>query len=340
MPGMNNKPILLFSIDQGFGNGVGAIGDLEIVSNMVNAISPLKEKYRVAVLLNPMLKDKVKLEGILDKLKSVQMPFVFDVYSSDSYTLGFNCPANDPYDPSHGQSISMEQLKAYKEKYRELLVGLRFMEIFGQDYTVRATKTTNPEWKRSNDKIPDDNFFRADLVEQYIKFCAENRMFLQWADFGWGEYAPWDKEVPEYEIVVGKLLKKYPGVVTVTYNNNEPEEASLGRLDTWQIAVQKFVDKGADGFGLSNQSWLRNHHHMETSPQEIIDWTKSAIDKGCSLIQFEPVWYFFNLPVGSFELNTAIDESQRADLGKAKESLLKLEAFLMNYQLKKNASGK
>ena len=42
-----------------------------------------------------------------------------------------------------------------------------------------------------------------------------------------------------------RLLGEFPGVVIVTYANNEPEEKSLPRLGNWERAVEGFVADGA-----------------------------------------------------------------------------------------------
>jgi hypothetical protein len=326
------KTRLIFSIDQGFGNGIVANGNVEALNRMVTALEPLRVKYEVSVLLNPMIQDKQRLKLMLDALVAQKMPFVFDVYSSDSFTLGANGPANAPFDSSHGQSISVEQLAAFKESYDASLVGLRFMEIFGQDFGIRAMKTTNPELKRPGDKLPVDTFFRSDLAEGFIRFAKEHAMFVQWADFGWMPFSPWDKEMPNYTEQVKALLRMYPGVVTVTYNNNEPNEASIPRLSTWHTAVESFPKNGAAGYGLSNQSWLHNFTYMDTKPEEIIAWTQSALDKNCRLIQFEPAWYFFNLPAGTFELGDCKEVPAGTQSGEARQSLKRLITFLLSVQ--------
>jgi hypothetical protein len=323
---------LLFSIDQGFGNGIVANGNVEALNRMVTALEPLRAKYEVSVLLNPMIQDKQCLKLMLDALVARRMPFVFDVYSSDSFTLGANGPANAPFDSSHGLSISVEQLAAFKESYGASLVGLRFMEIFGQDYGIRAMKTTNPELKRPGDKLPADTFFRSDLAEGFIRFAKEHAMFVQWADFGWMPFSPWDKEMPNYTEQVKALLRQHAGVVTVTYNNNEPNEASVPRISTWHTAVETFPKDGAAGYGLSNQSWLHNFTYMDTKPEEIIAWTQSALDENCRLIQFEPAWYFFNLPAGTFELGDSNQVPAGTQPGEARESLKLLIGFLISVQ--------
>ncbi|MCX6850614.1 MAG: hypothetical protein NTY98_16965 [Verrucomicrobia bacterium] len=330
------KARLIFSIDQGFGNGVVANANLEALTKMVQALEPLRISYEVSVLLNPMIKDKQRLKLMLDTLVAQKMPFVFDVYSSDTFTLGANGPANAPFDSSHGQSISVDQLAAFKASYAASLVGLRFMEIFGQDYGIRAMKTTNPELKRPGDKLPGDNFFRPDLAEGFIRFAGQHAMFVQWADFGWMPFSPWDSEMPKYTEQVKALLRKHPGVVTVTYNNNEPNEASLPRLGTWHTAVEQFSKQGAAGFGLSNQSWLHNFTYMDTKPAEIIAWTRSALDNKCRLIQFEPAWYFFNLPPATFGHGDSTHVPSGTMPGEAKESLKQLIAFLLAAQSSTN----
>jgi hypothetical protein len=324
------KTHLIFSIDQGFGNGVVANGEVKALMRMVQALEPLRERYDVSVLLNPMIKDKVRLTLALETLVKLKMAFVLDVISSDSFTLGANGPANAPFDSSHGLSISVEQLAELKTTYGASLVGLRFMEIFGQDYGIRAMKTTNPELKRPGDKLPADTFFRPDLAEGFIRFAKEHAMFVQWADFGWMPFSPWDKEMPNYTDQVKALLRLHPGVVTVTYNNNEPNEASILRLNTWHTAVESFPKDGAAGYGLSNQSWLHNFTYMDTKPEEIIAWTQSALDKNCRLIQFEPAWYFFNLPAGTFELGDSNQVADGKKPGEATESLKQLSVFLLS----------
>jgi hypothetical protein len=67
---------------------------------------------------------------------------------------------------------------------------------------------------------------------------------------------------------------------------------------------------------------------MDTEPEEIIAWTQSALDKNCRLIQFEPAWYFFNLPAGTFELGDSNQVPAGPQPGEAKESLKQLMGFL------------
>ena len=109
-------------------------------------------------------------------------------------------------------------------------------------------------WTRHANKLPADTFFRPDLAEGFIRFAKEHAMFLQWADFDWMPFSPWDKETPNYTEQVKALLRQHPGIVTVIYNNNDPNEGSIPRLSTWHTAVAHFPKDGAAGYGLSNQS--------------------------------------------------------------------------------------
>ena len=64
------KTQLIFSIDQGFGNGVVANGDVEAITRMVQALEPIRDRYDVSVLLNPMIKDKQRLARATIKWQS------------------------------------------------------------------------------------------------------------------------------------------------------------------------------------------------------------------------------------------------------------------------------
>jgi len=321
---------LVFSIDQGFGNGVIVQDDQEALARMVDALEPLKAKYNVCVVLNPMVKDRKKLGRTLDTLQSRGMGFVFDVYSSDSQTLGSCTEFNAPHDPEHAVSISIKDLAAYKKRYGKFLAGLRCFEVLAQDFTVRAAKTTNPEWLRPCTKIPKDNVFQPKIAERYIRFAKENGIWLQWSEWHWFEFASWDAPIQGYEKTLASLMKKYPGVVIPTYANNEPNSNSSGRIENWDKSVSKFLNSGAVSFGLSNQSWMSSSE-MECPPEDIILWTKSALNKGGRLIQFEPAWYFFKLPRGSFEAHDYKSDAEWNNAGEARQALTKLIDFLVSY---------
>lgn len=319
------KVSLIFSMDQGFGNGVVANGDQVAVKRVVAALKPLEKRYSVYVLVNPQVADRKKLVHVLDTLVAEKMPFVFDVYSSDSFTLGSTTKQNKPFDATHGVSISMDDLAAYKKRYGKWLAGIRFMEVFGEDFTVRMVKTQNVDWLPKACKLPEDEFFQPKIVERYLEFAKRNGMFAQWSDSHWSEFAEWDQPQKDNETRLAQVLRKFPGVVTVTYANNEPEEGSAQRFGFWERSVSKFTKDGAAGFGLSDQYWNR-----KATPEDgIVPWAKSALDKGCRLIQFEPAWHFFALPVGTFEVIDYTTDPKWADRGEPTESFRILVEALM-----------
>ncbi|MGC8863438.1 MAG: BNR-4 repeat-containing protein [Armatimonadota bacterium] len=319
-----------FSLDQGFGNGAVVQGNLRAVRRIVQALKPLQSRYRVCVIVNPMVADREKFDAVLDALACDEMPFVLDVYTSDALTLGSCSEQNRPYDPRHGISVSLEDLESYKKRYQKWFIGIRFAEVFAQDFTVRAVKTTNPEWALPCWKLPSDSYFRADLAEKYLRFARREGLFVQWSDWHWYEFADWDKPQESHEAELAGLLKKYPGLVTITYANNEPQNASAGRLAYWERAVAKFLSSGAAGYGLSNQSWLCEDE--QACPiEDIIEWTKSALERGCRLIQFEPVWYFFDLPRGTFQVPSSMGAPSSSPTGEPTSHFHRLFEVLMTY---------
>lgn len=319
---------LVFDIDQGFGNGIIVHDDQVGLVRILDALAPLKPRYDVCVLVNPMVADRKKFDRVLDTLAARRTPFMFDVYTSSGQTLGSCSTQNAPHDPRHGVTISLSDLAHYKSRYGKWLAGLRFMEVFSQDFTVRAVRTTNPEWAMPCWKLPNDSFFQPSIAEGFLRFAKKHRMFVQWSDWHWFEFAAWDAPQKRHEEKLSAILRKFPGIVTVTYANNEPSENSAQRLDYWEKSVAKFVKDGAAGYGLSDQSWLRENE--ETCPvEDIIAWAKSAIGKGCRYIQFEPAWYFFKLPRGTFCVENYTKHPAWVDRGRPRENFIKLSAALL-----------
>lgn len=327
-PGQKVK--LIFSVDQGFGNGIVVNDDQLAMKRIIGAVQALRKRYDVYLLLNPMVRDQAKLTDILNIIAGGHIPFMLDVYSSDGETLGSSTPQNAPYDGAHGVTISIDNLRKLKAKYGKLLAGLRLMEVFSEDFTVRAIKTTNPEWRLPGMKIPKDSFFQPKIAEEFIRFAKDHHMFVQFSDWHWSAFAAWDKPQFKNEEELATILRQYPGVVTVTYANNEPNEDSLKRLGNWWNSVAKFVSDGAAGYGLSDQSWM-SKNEMDCPVSEIIEWAKSALGRGCKMIEFEPVWYFFKLPVGSFGVQNYLGDPAWQDRGYATSNMRELSTFLMDY---------
>lgn len=321
------RPVLVFSFDQGFVNGVVQQNDTEAIKRMVKVLSPLRKRFNVYALLNPSIKDKSKLETALDMLKAEKLPFFLDVWSSDSFTIGSCAEHMQPFDVSHGRSLSVKELEQLKKKYGSSFAGVRIMETLGEDFTIRAVKTTNPEWAAPCWKVPPDRFFQASFLEDYLAFAHKHKMTLQFADFHWTAFADWDKPQVPIETEIASLFAKYPNTAIVTYDNNEPNEDSAKRIELWTKAVEKFKASGAKGFGVSNQSWLRDGE--KTDVKEIIAWTASAL-KSSDFVQFESAWYYFKLPRGSFGTNDYKNFSDGRNAGEASENLKALIEYLTN----------
>ncbi|HEY5139448.1 MAG TPA: hypothetical protein VIJ25_09070, partial [Methylococcales bacterium] len=245
--------------------------------------------------------DKQSLEMMLDICVKNDMPFMFDAASSDGMALA-GAPQSAAADPAHGCEISLQDLDKYKKRYGKYLAGIRLMEIFGQDYTVREITTRHPEWVHGGyRKKPDANvpFFDPAIVSGYLKFARDNSMFVQWSEFHWFHGNDWDPYQKERERKFLKLLKEFPNLITVTYANNEPAFVSIPRLKNWHEDVEPLVKAGAKDFGLSNQAWLYPLDVMNCPIEDIIAWTERTFDLGCRYIQYEPGFYYFNIPPGT-----------------------------------------
>jgi hypothetical protein len=323
------KTRLVFSLDQGFGNGIVVNADRAGTRRICRAVKSLRPAYEVCLLLNPQVADKRSFDTVLDVLVAEGVPFVFDVYSSDSQTLGTSTAWNAPADGPHGISITIEALAAYRTKYPRHLAGLRFMEIFAEDFTNRAIRTTNPEWNTAGWKLADDAFFQPAMARPFLKFARDHALFVQWSDWHWSRFAPWDAPLKQQEDTFVGLLSEFPGLVTVTYANNEPHSASSPRLKNWQEAVQPFVRSGARDIGLSDQAWMRDPE-VSCPPEELVTWALQAVRLGCRYLQFEPVWYFFKLPRPSGGREIYTDSPAWRDSGAALPAFEQLRSALQN----------
>jgi len=340
----NEKVKLIFSIDQIFSNGLINNDDTVALKNIINTVKPLNEYYDVYLLLNPMIKDKNKLYNALDIMKENNQCFVFDALTSDVQALSYHMPdLIEPYDDLHGKTMSTNEMEIIKKKYGKYFAGIRFMETYGVDYMDRMVKldTENGSWKIgfSHYKFPEDDYFQQSIVEEYLKFVKDNNMFAQWTDFTWSEFSAMDEIQHEIQIEREKSLadaaKNYPNTLYICYSNNENDELAVENVAIFDEALKIATSKGGyKGIGLSNQAWLR-FDVMNTDPYEMINWSKSALDKGCTLIQFEPYCYYFNFPFGKIDnyitdYRTEENYSEgKAGIGTDKYKVM--EKFLIDY---------
>jgi len=334
------KSTLVFSLDQAFGNGIVVHNDQVALQRIIDAILPLQAKYDVYVLLNPMVANKSYVTDVLDTLTDNGVPFVLDAISSDAETLG-SCTMevregmpvafNAPEDAYHGITIDLSEVEAYKTTYGSYFAGMRFMELFHHDWAIRAVQSTNPEWAEPCWKLPEDGFFHTDLAEPYIQFAHEHDMFVEWADLHWFTFRPWDPPQEGHEQELADLASKYPDTIVVTYDNNEAG-APATRLNDWHTAVTSFVQDGARGIGLSNQSWMTDcgFDDMNCPVSNILTWTLSGLEQELSFVQFEPAWYFFELPRGSFGYEDYTTDTAWAGRGNPTANFTALYNLLMD----------
>ncbi len=153
-------------------------------------------------------------------------------------------------------------------------------------------------------------------------------MFVQWSDWHLYENATWDSVQKTSEEALIALMKEFSGLVTITYANNEPGNSSEKIFADWEKTVKPFAEVSA-GYGLSDQAWLYDTSETECPAGDIIRWAKSALDRKCAIIQFEPVWYFFLLPRGSFGLGNYLDDPSYTERGNPTDNFLKLKEALM-----------
>jgi carbonic anhydrase/acetyltransferase-like protein (isoleucine patch superfamily) len=325
------KITLVFSLSQGYANDVVALNDQLALQNILGALAPLQtSSYDVALLVNPM-GDKANLQAVLDTITSAGFSFVFDAYSSDTFTLGACSTQNDPFDVTHGISINPSDLAFYRQRYGSRFSGLRVFEVFGLDFTVDAIRTTNPGWAQPCWKFPSDSFYQQNLAQPFLSFASSNNMFVQWGDFHWNS---WDPNQSARDRSLMSLISSFPGVVTVTYDNNEPNGKSLPRNDPgnpgtfWLNSVSGFAQGGNATTGLSDQAWLCAHEN--SCPVSLmIKWAATDLILGNRYIQFEPDDYYFNYPHGvtrsKLSQSQSIPDSLR---GTATRNLIALETFL------------
>lgn len=268
------KKKLIFSIDQGFANGMVVNKDTNALQGIIDSVQPLREHYDVYLLLNPMVKREA-LYHMLDYMHG-KIPFVLDVLSSDTYTLGH---LNEPYNRETLQSISVEEMVELKARYGEYFAGIRFFELIGQDCIRQDKVGTNPN-----------------ILKQYLQFAKDNGMFVQWGDFYWGG------ESCYYQDDFNPLLREYSDILTVVYSNN-----GIYRLANGIGMVKGYSLAYGVEWGLSNQSWFWSEKTGQSEraipPSVVSRFIAKYFAEGATMIQFESSWAFFKLAPGDMKYN-------------------------------------
>src|SRR3989344_2857496 len=335
------KKALIFSLDQNFGNGIIQQQDLTGLQRMIGTLKSFQGMYEVYALVPSDQKDKSKLDWALTVLKNNSIPFVLDVYSSDALTLGLDS-VNAPYDISHGRHASIYELRQYKRAYGSAFAGVRVFEVFGQNATVLGCRKYAADWCEAYKQfLPTDNFSQKAFLEDYLKFVHENGMFLLLSDQLWmntlSDYSnPNQAYMDELASIqtqneqdLKALLAVYPGTVVVAYDNNAYNEASRARANTWTTIVQPYVQYGAKGFGLSDQSWMCNDE-TKCLASELASWASSAFASGALIVETEPYWYWWVFPKGIIgpQTDSYVSDPQWVNRGSATQNLPVLASAL------------
>jgi len=289
---------IVFDIDQGFSDGPVQTGDLVGLGRVANDIKAFQTRYDTYALLACSEANRTRLDAALDLLSKAKVPFLLDVYSSDSMLV---VRGNMPFDRSHGRALSIDDLNQYRRRYGRLFAGVRLMELFSLNYSLLACKLEGKTWlDRSRAFWPDDNFFQPKYVGDYLAFASRNKMFVIFSDWYWTFDHSWKFDTDtvhqaDNEKSLEALTEKYPGTVVVMYANNEPDSKSERVESSWVDHFSSWREHGAKAIGLSDQAWI---HTPETACDEgqLIAWASDAQARGTEFLETEPYFYWWQFP--------------------------------------------
>lgn len=320
------RPILVFSIDQGFPNGPVENDDLTSLQREIDYLKLFRQKYDTYALVAGDIGNKGYLQEALDLLVQNHVPFFLEAASSDAITVDVGTA---PYDRSHGLELSVEQLQLFKKRYGDYFHGIRLFELFGGDWTIWASKFRGKNWgDRFKQYWPRDDFYQTFLIEPYVKFAARNNMIVVFADWFWyfdHQFVPADFKQQQHEIELQSLIQRYPNVVIVVYDNNEPGGHSDGV--NWVPAFRQYLTYRAKGFGLSDQAWLCDDE-IQCPVDKLASWATAAFRDGAMLVQTEPYWYWWDFPRGDLGQNNYNQYKSAAERGRATKNLVKFASAL------------
>jgi hypothetical protein len=321
-----NRGMLVFSIDQGFPNGPVENDDLKVLQRQIDCLKPFSKKYDTYVLLAGDIANKGYLQDALDLLVKNQIAFFLGAASSDAIALD---AGTAPYDRSHGLELSIDQLRMYKDRYRAHFRGIRLFELFAEHWTLWASKFHNENWADSYRQYwPTDDFYQTSLIEPYVKFAADNGMLVIFSDWFWyfdHQSVPAGVAQQQHESELKSLTRRFPNVVVVVYDNNEPNSHS--KDVQWVPTFRQYRSGGAKGFGLSDQAWLCDNE-VQCPADVLAWWAVNALQDGATLIETEPYWYWWDLPRGHGGKNDYSSYKTSEDRGKPAETLHKFASAL------------
>ena len=309
------KTELLFLIDEGIsGRDITSKykDDFDTMDkylgNIMDAVEPLTQKYKVSFLIypnwhysasgygddpaEPLNRISKELKHVLAFFEDTPYKIYLEAYSSGVYTNQNGELGNLPLVPLHygdtdtvkSLPLDMEALTALLQTYSSLS-GVRFHELIGSN--IQA----------SNGHGFEVNTETIYTIADVIKKTGKT---LVWGDHSWTlayndpSQAWWQEVIEQVSATLGTQL-------ILNFNNNS-------RYLQNSIQFKDIMDDGKYGrrWGLSNQSWFWSEAEVAMGigwyedseidmPVELAAaFTLEAIERGASLIQFEPVGYFFN----------------------------------------------
>jgi hypothetical protein len=293
---------LMFSIDQGWANGPVQNGDIAALGRVATSLKAFQQRFDTYALLSCAYQDRGRLTQTLDMLAHNDIRFMLDVYASDTMS---NLPGNRPADPRHGVAMTIADLQALKKRYGASFAGIRVFEVFSINFSILETQKNGRPWlTRIKDLLPSDDFFQPEILRTFFKFAYDNKMSLVFSDWFWSgatnsAFLRDTVHQPQNEAALAQLARAYPGTAIVLFANNVPGGAQAAN---WDRSTRRFLQDGAAGIGLSDQSWLCRQQSTDSElncPVSLmIDWAETAYKGGAALVQTEPYWYWWNFPKG------------------------------------------
>lgn len=303
--GASGSTKLIFSLDQGFPWGITENLDLNGLDRALDVLNKIGEKHEVYALFSPLTANQDNLRRVLLHTAQHHIHFFLDVYTSDGMSIGgVLTPVNPNADPSHGLTTSVAWLRSLKEDKQigPYFSGIRLFELLAEDYTVkqcvsREGTANSVNWCDNFKKnIKGVDVLDFNIAKSLLDFAKNEGMQVFWSDW------KWDAQTAEQQGLVDRLLRSgdYRNTVVLAYANNLPDEAARTNDSNWQIWRKKYssqVGKTIAGLGISDQSWVCDSQYA--CPENVVrEWADRAIQSRAAILQFEPVTYFFEFPLG------------------------------------------
>ena len=321
--GEAEEKTLVFQVDEGVGGyeyiaGYGYSRERldSVLEYTVEALAPLKEKYRVAVQIYPTHYYKeegwgkdpsVPINRFSDDFLYAMEFFEkngFYVYlemmSSGIYTnqngelanlpiVDINCGSGQPERRVKGISMDLEAMKALKKEFPDTFEGIRFHELIG----------TNQLGMRGD---PHAYIVYEEDVRAIIDAVAESGLRLIFSDHAWESM--YEASTKLYWEDVGNYAADKLGEDCIfVWANNSVNAMPALNLDMMMQVADSFPKAQ---YGLSDQNWfqtavmiamndLTNEYPESDMPVELTaGFALRAFERGASLVQFEPAYQFFN----------------------------------------------